>query len=97
MANANIKNVEVRELRSVDPGHKPVYVARAGTVTASVWKNKTKDEDKEYYSITIQKQYKEKDSDDWKESKTFFVDDLPKLKLVLDSCYQYCVLKIRED
>lgn len=43
---------------------KPILSVRKGTTKASVWCNENKDGDKSY-SITLQKSYKPKDSEEW--------------------------------
>lgn len=48
----------------------PVIKFRLGSVTASVWHNDR------HYNVTISKSYKEKDSEEWKETDSFGSGDL---------------------
>jgi len=71
--------------------NKPVIQFRAFNVTASVFvegKNK---------SVAITKSYPVKDKSgnktgEYKETNSFFVDDLPRLALVANKAYEYCQL-----
>lgn len=51
-------------------GDKPVKKFRVGNVSASVWKND------QSFSVTLQKSYKEKDSEQWKNTDTLFHGDI---------------------
>ena len=76
--------------------NKPVKTFRAGQIKASVWKNvKTNKagENFDAYSISIVKTYKEKDSDNWKETNSFQPDEIAKLELVARKAYEFIVLK----
>jgi len=44
-------------------------------------------------SITLNKRYQDQDSGDWKDSSSFFPDDLPRLRLLLDKAYEHLVLR----
>jgi hypothetical protein len=68
---------------------------RAGGVTATIWKNqvKTKDgRDAEYLSVTFKRAYKDKETDEWKETNSLKTADLPKAVVVLNKAYEYAVL-----
>ena len=69
----------------------PVKKFTAGAVQASVWKSHGKN-DKETFSVSIDKRYKDKDGE-WKESKSLKTADLPKAALVLNKAFEYLVLK----
>ena len=51
-------------------GQQPVKKFRVGSVTAAVWKNDGN------YSVTLQKSYKEKDSEEWRNTDTLFHGDV---------------------
>lgn len=48
----------------------PVKKFRVGSVTAAVWKNDGN------YSVTIQKSYKVKDTEEWRNTDTLFHSDV---------------------
>ena len=68
---------------------------RAGAISATIWRNqvKTKDgQDREIMSVTFQRSYKDKDSDEWKTTSSLRTMDLPKAVVVLNKAYEYLVL-----
>lgn len=67
---------------------------RAGGVVATVWKNTQKNKegkDFEVYSINVDRTYK--DGDEFKQTSSMKVNDLPKLALVANEAYAYLNLK----
>lgn len=62
----------------------PSKTYRVGGVEVAVWDNKP-DQGKEYSTFTIRKQYKDKNTDDWKESKALFFDDLLRLNAIINA------------
>ena len=74
--------------------NKPETVFRAGGVKATVWKNKVKTSqgDKDAFSVSVIKSYKVDDSDEWKETSSYFANDVPKLLLVTQKAYEYIAL-----
>ncbi len=48
----------------------PVKKFRVGSVTAAVWKNENN------FSVTLQKSYREKDSEEWRNTETLFHSDI---------------------
>jgi len=82
---------------SQEKGKKPVFEYRAGGIRASVWENERKNDKGEPFithSTTITRRYMA--DGEWKETNSFGVDDLPKLRVVTDAAYNYCVLKSRD-
>lgn len=59
----------------------PYHKIRVGNVTATIWKNEDK-EKREYFSITLEKHYKE--GENWKSSNSYMTNDLFKVKLAID-------------
>ncbi len=60
-----------------------------GSISASIWAN-TKvvtGETVKFYSVTINKAYKE--DDEWKHTNSFNIEDLPKVALVANEAYKY--------
>ena len=64
---------------------KPTKVFRCGSVKAAVWTRTANRDDREIetHSVKISKSYKDKDSGEWINTERFFVDDLPKVAMVV--------------
>jgi hypothetical protein len=70
---------------------KPIRKFRAGTIQASIWARQT---DKgQSLSVSIVKSYKDEKTGNWKETTTFFPDDLPKLAMLARNCFEYITLQ----
>lgn len=78
---------------------KPEYKASTGAIQATIWNNETINEQGEvvtYKSIKLQKSYK--DGNDWKtQNISLNIDQIPKVKLVLDKVYQELMLRQTEE
>lgn len=59
--------------------NKPIANAKNGGVGIAMWEGYNGN-----YSFTIDKRYKDKKTEEWKESKVFFKEDLIKLKGCID-------------
>jgi len=73
--------------------NKPEKKFNCGSISASIWAN-TKvvtGETVKFYSVTINKAYKE--GEDWKHTNSFNIEDLPKVALVATEAYKYIRLK----
>lgn len=73
--------------------NKPVKRFRAGAVSAAIWENQS--EKGSYATISLQRSYKDKE--EWKNTRSLRVNDLPKAMLVLNSAFEYLVLKEQGD
>jgi hypothetical protein len=69
----------------------PIKVFRCGHVKAAIWSNSRIIDDTltEVHSIKIDRSYKGKDSDEWKNTNTFNAEDLPKVALVAGEVYKF--------
>lgn len=76
----------------VEEKRRPEHTIRAGTISASVWVNTTKEGDKEYRTVTFERRYTDKDGQ-WKSSSSLRLNDLPKAAVVLAKAYEYLILK----
>jgi len=78
--------------------NKPEKKYRAGQLTATVWKNEKNynGEKQEYYTVSIEKNYKEKDSENWKTTNSLMANDIPKAELVLRKAFEFITLKESE-
>lgn len=77
---------------STEEKHRPEQTFRAGAISASIWRNTTKEGDKEYRSVTFERRYMDKEGQ-WKTSGSLRVNDLPRAAVVLAKAYEYIVLK----
>jgi len=67
---------------------------RAGSITATVWENQTKNAEGNtisYRTVSITKSYKDKDGR-WKNTNTLRMNDIPKANLVLSKAYEFLAL-----
>ena len=73
-------------------GNKPEKKFRAGAISATVWLNqgqsKKTGETTNYRTISLQRGYKDK-NDQWQNTGTMRVNDLPRAALVLKQAYEY--------
>jgi len=78
--------------------NKPVKSFRAGGIEASIWENEIQQGGQQVtrHSVTIRKQYRDKDGN-WKESSTFFPNDLPRLVLVAQRAFEHVALNESAD
>ena len=77
------------------PGNFPEKRFRAGAVSATVWRNKTKEGNGEYHTVAIERCYKDKD-DNWQTTNSMRTNDLPKANVVLQKAYEFIVLNEQE-
>ena len=69
---------------------KPEFTVKVGGIQVSVWPNQT---DKgTFRSITINKSYKDS-AGSWKQSKSFKITDLDKIRVAIDEILRYVYLK----
>jgi hypothetical protein len=71
--------------------NKPVAKVGGRGVTASVWKQLTK-EGKEFYTVTVQRSYTDADKQ-WKNTNSFRLQDIPVLTAALNDIYEKYVVK----
>ncbi len=79
-------------------GNLPEKKFRAGSVSATIWKNQGKGkngEAVEYRTISIERSYTDKE-DKWQTTNSMRVNDLPKAEVVLKKAYEFLVLKEQE-
>jgi len=88
--NINTGNGE----ESAKAGNQPEKKFRAGAVSATVWlntgQNKKTGETTRYRTISLQRGYKDK-NDQWQNTASMRVNDLPRAALVLRQAYEYLV------
>ena len=69
----------------------PKKTYKAGLLSISLWENEF--ENRKNTSITFQKAYKEESSDEWKHTQNLNVNDLPKLRVLIDEVYKEEILR----
>lgn len=69
---------------------RPATTIRAGGIKATVWENQTKDGNT-YYSVSLSRSYK--DGEEWKETNSYYRDDLPKVELVTRKAFEFIHLE----
>ena len=76
--------------------NRPEKKFRCGPITATIWaETKTVNgEMVKFYSISIDKAYKQ--NDEWKHTTSFSAEDLPKVALVANEAYRYIRLSSTE-
>lgn len=80
---ANAKNSDMAQ------SNKPVHTIRFRGISASIFANKTKIEDRDvtFHKVAVARNYK--DGDDWKSTTSFGRDDLPVVTLVTQRAYEW--------
>ena len=75
-------------------GNTPEKKFRAGAISATVWLNqgqsKKTGEITQYRTISLQRGYKDK-NDQWQNTNSFRVNDLPRAAVVLKQAYEFLV------
>ena len=69
---------------------KPIKKFKAGAIDASIWENILEKNGKVFktYSVTIERRYLD-NSDKWKSTNSFKVNDLPRVTLVTEKAFDY--------
>jgi hypothetical protein len=67
--------------------NKPIKEIKFGNIKVSVWKNEK--EKYSTFSVSANKAYKTKDSEDWKYSTSFDKDEIPLLTKALDRAHSF--------
>jgi len=77
-------------------GNQPEKKFRAGAISATVWsntgQNKKTGEINTYRTISLQRGYKDK-NDQWQNTGSMRINDLPRAALVLKQAYEYLVTR----
>jgi|GEM_PF-430909 len=75
--------------------NRPVKELRVRNLNLAIWENEGTSRDGRpvtRHSITLNKRYQDQQSGEWKDSSSFFPDDLPRLRLLLDKAYEHLLL-----
>lgn len=85
---------EPRYKNNDTPTNKPHYKCKCGNVQGTVWENKTVKDGNEIsiLSVSIQRGYKDKEGN-WKNTTSFQLNDIPKVRSVLQRIYEDLLIK----
>ena len=75
--------------------NRPVKELRVRNLSLAIWENEGTSRDGRpvtRHSITLNKRYQDQQSGEWRDSSSFFPDDLPRLRLLLDKAYEHLLL-----
>ena len=75
-----------------DMNNAPVKKIRIGGVTATIWKNEA--EGRSFYNTTIVRSYRDKETEEWKETSSYGHDDLLNVAKVADRA-EACIAKLQ--
>ena len=77
------------------PANRPIKEFRVRNLSLAIWQNEgTRDgRPVTLHSITLNKRYRDQETGEWKDSSSFFPDDLPRLRLLLDKAYEHILLR----
>ncbi len=72
----------------------PEVKFRAGPISATVWKNTGEYEGKpsEYRTVSFERNYKDKKTDEWKTTNSLRTMDLPKAVVVLNKAFEHIIM-----
>lgn len=82
---------------SIPSTNRPVKEFCVRNLSLAIWQNEgTRDgRPVTLHSVTVNKRYRDPDTNEWKDSNSFFPDDLPRLRLLLDKAYEHIMLPDR--
>ncbi|MCH7720068.1 MAG: hypothetical protein IH988_03640 [Planctomycetes bacterium] len=71
--------------------NRPIKVIRLGSVNASIWRNESKKGGRTttWHSVRVCRSYREKETDDWKETEYFNPGDLLNLEHVTRRAFEF--------
>lgn len=75
--------------------NKPCKHVRVGNVSATVWENEAKDTKQKFYTAKLQRSYKD-DKDDWQNTDTLGLGDIPKAVAALQAVYVLFGVKVED-
>jgi hypothetical protein len=78
-----------------DDNKRPIKEFRAGCIRASIWSKKREKDGRtiDQNTVRIEKRFFDEKTKEWKASDCFFVDELPRLRLVAERAFDFIVLR----
>ena len=73
----------------------PVFKKRVGSCEVSVWEQAGKKENTTFLTVSMRRNFKDKDGN-WQETGSLRINDIPDMKLALDSAYEYAKVTVKE-
>lgn len=70
--------------------NRPFRKLAAGNIQVAIWQNEGKNS--EFYTVTISRRFKDK-NDEWQNSNSFRLNDIPKVIAALQEAYKSMILK----
>ena len=67
-------------------------------ISAAVWRNEIERDGRMIvrFSVRLKKRYYDRDTQSWQDANSFFPEDLPKVRLVVEQAYAYVTLRERD-
>jgi hypothetical protein len=80
-------------------GTRPVKVFRAGGISAAIFEREVKQDGRNViqHSVQFEKRYYDRNARDFKDSGSYFPNDLPKLELVARNAFEFIMLTESDD
>ncbi len=74
---------------------RPVKEFRAGPVKVAIWQNEAEQNGQPVirHSVRIGKRYYDRQQNAWLDSEYFFVNDLPRLRMLVEKAFEFIALK----
>ena len=74
---------------------RPIKEFRAGSVRASIWLNESENDGRTVaqHSVRIEKRFRDKKTNEWRNTDYFFPNDLPRLRLVAEKAFEFIALR----
>lgn len=78
---------------------RPIHVVRYGTIKVAIWRNVVDNgqNSRPMYNCTTSRSYKERDSDEWKDTNGFGYDDLLVLSKALNDAHSWIAEQLARD
>jgi len=86
---------ERRPTMSETSNNRPVKTFWVRGLQVAIWEHEVERESERFVrqSVTLNKRYRDPKTGAWTDSSTFFPDDLPRLRLLLDKAYEHIMLR----
>ena len=74
---------------------RPFKEFRAGPIKAAIWRNEVEQNGQRVvrHSVRIGKRYFDRQQNAWADSEYFFVNDLPRVRLLVEKAFEFIALK----
>ena len=75
--------------------NRPIKEFRAGAIKVAIWQNEAEQNGQRVvrHSVRIGKRYFDRQQNAWLDSEYFFVNDLPRLRLLVEKAFEFIALK----